>query len=288
MAGPGVVRITNDEREDMYCGDPQVSGLPAWDPFCGVCIMLRLPVLVLGVVVLTIGAIASATTVIQLDFQGWRPDSGTTDAQAGWDGLYADGGLGSSGSVKIWTLSTGEAVCADAGGGRFVGAGPDPNIRSNTALSLANMYSDLIIARETGGFTLTISGGNQLQANTAYDISAYMWKIGVDDTQDWTYRSAIDGSTQTISTLVGTAYPKSDTEYKVTFRAYTDGGGSLVLVTNVANYSNDGFKQAVLDGLTVCTVSEPISSPVPEPLTMLSVFGAVGGIGAYIRKRRVA
>lgn len=30
------------------------------------------------------------------------------------------------------------------------------------------------------------------------------------------------------------------------------------------------------------------SAPVPEPLTMLGVFGSVAGIGAYIRKRRVA
>jgi hypothetical protein len=57
----------------------------------------------------------------------------------------------------------------------------------------------------------------------------------------------------------------------------------------VSHYNRDGYpRSADFYKDTLGVGAWQVSKPLPEPLTILGVFGAVAGIGAYIRKRSVA
>ena len=135
---------------------------------------------------------------------------------------------------------------------------------------LFGRYNPLLQNDPTGSYT----GGTFRTAAAALQLA--IWKINLDRATEtlglWDFSSGL--------MRVGTTAVPLETGASLRANAV-----ALLMLNSL---TGNGPMASGLEGLRNFTYQDLIIQAIPEPLTLLAVGSAVAGIGAYIRKRRLA
>ena len=186
--------------------------------------------------------------------------------------------------------SLGGNVTVDFGGhflGQTAQAGPPALIGSPTnPLTLDPTAPVTFTASDGANPTSPVLSGTPLFGGPVSVLfSTPVAGVGLDggyfDAIGGTTIEAFDATGASLGTIV-------NTQLGIEFYGLADSGGANVISGISFHITGSEPFGYVIDNLTFGAAGDIHDLVIPEPLTMLGVFAGISGLGAYIRKRRMA
>jgi hypothetical protein len=251
------------------------------------------------------GAVASAATLLSVDFNDRTAGTGggVTNTQAGFSSWKMSGTTAASSALESQAAGAYNVTLQafDDGldennvttGIQNTTAQIDDRLRTTPANSgaftFADLYDDVIFAGTsagpTGGLDMTVSGG-ALLPNSQYVVSIYAFDSGSTPAPQPRTANWLDGNNADALVLAtsfnGATLPTANDQYKFTGVAMTDAAGKLLLhARNTTPYATAG-------GATIGVIVNGFEiGEVPEPTSIaLLVAGAAILNSIGLRKRR--